>query len=150
MNETAIVPEDADVQRVVRRPGKATGLGAGKLPCVREADHTANALTVALVAPGKDARRALRKADRLFDRVDQLAKAGLLPHGWRVVAGEREDTFEDTYVTARYDALSEALREDGGPVAARRALAVARVEWAHLDTCMCSGGPFPEPWRPRE
>ncbi|WP_017572873.1 hypothetical protein [Nocardiopsis halotolerans] len=107
------------------------------------ADAVARQLARVLAHPGKreDAVRVLRRADGLFDALDQWAKTGVIPSAWHVTTGDAEAA------TLLYDTVSEELRTHGGVVAARAALGTAHAEWERLDGLMREGSPLPEPWQ---
>lgn len=100
-----------------------------------------------LARPGPPARAATRLAhvDTAFGLLDALLRSGApVPAYWIVDADAAAHTLDS--VTRVYDAVSEALRESGGPAACAAALRAARGEWECLDSALCEGAPLPEPW----
>ena len=108
-------------------------------------DALVDELGAILANPGHPAHAyaRIRQADHRFDRLDaHMRTGGALPSTWRAA---RSGVTACLVVTSAYDALSEALRERGGVVAAWSALDVARTAWERLDECM-RDGIYPEPW----
>lgn len=110
-------------------------------------DSLVAVMTGMLFSPGLPAHSVerLNAVDGLFDRLDVRLRAGEEPPlSWRVLGAD--DNEGRTFVTGRYDVLSEALRTSGGVTECRRALRKARMEWGQLHETMKEGSAMPEPW----
>ena len=112
------------------------------------ADAMAAQVSRLLATPGLPPRAVgtLRRTDSAFGLLDALMRSGApVPGCWRVDSDA--EGYKARYVTDVYDALSEALREDGGAPYAFAALRSACQEWKSLDAALRAGAPLPEPWR---
>lgn len=110
-------------------------------------DSLVAVMTGMLFSPGLPAHSVerLNAVDGLFDRLDVRLRAGEEPPlSWRVLGAD--DNEGRTFVTGRYDVLSEVLRTSGGATECRRALRKARMEWGQLHETMKEGSAMPEPW----
>lgn len=110
-------------------------------------DSLVAVMTGMLFSPGLPAHSVerLNAVDGLFDRLDVRLRVGEEPpSSWRVLGAD--DNEGRTFVTGRYDVLSEVLRTSGGATECRRALRKARMEWGQLHETMKEGSAMPEPW----
>ncbi|WP_017609580.1 hypothetical protein [Nocardiopsis xinjiangensis] len=110
-------------------------------------DSLVAVMTGMLFSPGLPTHSVerLNAVDGLFDRLDVRLRAGQEPpSSWRVLGAD--DNEGRTFVTGRYDVLSEVLRISGGVTECRWALRKARMEWGQLHGTMKEGSAMPEPW----
>lgn len=110
-------------------------------------DSLITVMTGMVFSPGLPAHSVerLNAVDGLFDQLDVRLRAGEEPPlSWRVLGAD--DNEGRTFVTDRYDVLSEVLRASGGATECRRALKKARTQWGQLHGTMKEGSAMPEPW----
>lgn len=110
-------------------------------------DSLVAVMTGMLFSPGLPTHSVerLNAVDGLFDRLDTRLRVGEEPpSSWRVLGAD--DNEGRTFVTGRYDVLSEVLRTSGGATECGRALRKARLEWGQLHEAMKEGSAMPEPW----